>query len=113
MIRPSAGSSDEDTTPGGGGGRGSPENRGSLEAQQQQQQQIKHGSGREDGSSGSAKRKSTASVSARNAVVGAREGGAPGEGLLESMDVFSLGCVIAEVGVVGEKFFFTWFCALF
>ncbi|CAN0094811.1 unnamed protein product, partial [Hapterophycus canaliculatus] len=80
-------------------GKGSPRGKGRLDPQQTQQQQQQQqqqqklrqgaGGGREDGSRrGSAR-------------AGGREGGSPGEGLLESMDVFSLGCVIAEVGLLG------------
>lgn len=90
VVRPLPGS-EGDTTSGGGGGGG---NAGGSEAQQQQrQQQSKHGSGREDGSA-PARASPGAGVGGKDGGGGAR----PGEGLLESMDVFSLGCVIAEVG---------------
>ncbi|CAN0525687.1 unnamed protein product, partial [Ectocarpus sp. 12 AP-2014] len=71
---------------GGGGGKSSPKASGGSESQQQQQQQRskKGASSREDGSR-------------RGSAGAAGGGGSPGEGLLESMDVFSLGCVIAEV----------------
>eukprot|EP00903_Cladosiphon_okamuranus_P008555 g8210.t1 len=59
--------------------------------QQQQQQRSKQGgaSGRGEGSAGAG-------------GGGWRQGGGPGEGLLESMDVFSLGCVIAEIFLGGD-----------
>lgn len=77
-----------------GGGRGSPRKGGDSESQQQR---SRHGSsGREDGS----RRRPAGAVGGGGG--GGREGGALGEGLLESMDVFSLGCVIAEVGFWGK-----------
>ena len=55
---------------------------------QQQQQQSRQGGGRDDG--GRSSRVGSMLAVERQAVM-------PGEGLVESMDVFSLGCVIAEV----------------
>ncbi|CAN0387874.1 unnamed protein product [Ascophyllum nodosum] len=55
---------------------------------QQQQQQSRQGGGRDDG--GRSSRVGSMLAVERQAVM-------PGEGLVESMDVFSLGCVIAEI----------------
>lgn len=61
-----------------------------MTSRQQQQQQPKQGGGRDDGSRSTRGGPGAVAAAERQALT-------PGEGLLESMDVFSLGCVIAEV----------------
>lgn len=102
-IQPSPGI-DGDVTQDGGGSSTSPRGRAASDAQHLQHSGSGHGAGRGDGirSRGGSAATAGAGSPAAGGGGGGREGaGAPGEGLLPSMDVFSLGCVIAEVG--GER----------
>lgn len=100
-IRPSPGL-DGDAAQGGSGGSASPRGGDASDSQHQQHSGSGHGTARGDGSRSRGGSAATAAgFPAAGGGGGGREGGAPGEGLLPSMDVFSLGCVIAEVGFGG------------
>lgn len=73
--------------------------------QQQQQQQAGVTSGREARKTTDASGKKALGVGAEGSI-----GGIGGQGLLESMDVFSLGCVIAEVFVFFLHLLFSIVC---